>query len=132
VEQPKDHVSTCKCSQDDGRRRNPRQRGTVGRTCRLQADDRERPDWIGGKLANLPTGIAHCGICGAAVTATKRKGQPLYLCAGYKREPERGRGHASIPIDYADGQVLFRLVSQMELTNRVSFHPLPTGKDTGH
>jgi site-specific DNA recombinase len=92
--------------------------------------DRERPDWVGGKLANLLSGIAHCGICGATVKATKRMGQPLYLCAGHKREPERGRGHTSIPIDYADGQVLFRLVSQMELTSRVSFHPLPTDADT--
>ncbi|MEU4155734.1 recombinase family protein [Actinoplanes sp. NPDC026670] len=91
--------------------------------------DRERPDWVGGKLANLLSAIAHCGVCGGPVRATKKKGEPFYMCAGVAREPELGRGHTQLPIDYADGQVVHRLISQMKLLGRVSFRPMPSTAD---
>ncbi|GIE89407.1 recombinase family protein [Actinoplanes regularis] len=87
--------------------------------------DRERPDWVGGKLANLLSGIAHCGVCGGPVRATKKKGIPFYLCAGVGREPGRSRGHTQFPIDYGDGLVVRRLIKQMTDTNRPYFHPVP-------
>ena len=41
-----------------------------------------------------------------------------------------GRGHCSIPIEFADGVIIRRLVKQMEITGRVSFRPLPPTIDT--
>ncbi|MBB3099363.1 DNA invertase Pin-like site-specific DNA recombinase [Actinoplanes campanulatus] len=91
--------------------------------------DRQRPESLKGKLANLLSGIAECGVCGGPVQATKRNDEPLYTCKGNKWKPEEGRGHTSLPLDYAEGLVLRRLVEQMKRTNRVSFHPMPTGVD---
>lgn len=94
--------------------------------------DRERPDSTWGKLANLLSGIATCSVCGGALGATKRGagGESIYICGGVASRADHGRGHCSIPVEFADGVITRRLVMQMEITGRVSFRPLPPTIDT--
>lgn len=94
--------------------------------------DRQRADSNCGKLSNLLSGIIICSVCEGRVTATVRpkSGERIYICQGNDKHPERGRGHASIGISFADGVVVRRLIQQMDLTGRVSFHPQPASIDT--
>jgi site-specific DNA recombinase len=95
--------------------------------------DRERPDSSLGKLANLLSGIATCSVCGGPMGASRRgkEGRCIYVCKGSSRQIELGRGHCSIAIDFADEQVVRRMVAQMEVTVRVTFRPPPIAIDTG-
>jgi site-specific DNA recombinase len=95
--------------------------------------DRERPDGNGGKLSNLLSAIAKCSVCGASMGVDARgryKDNLVYVCKGWTKKPELGRGHCSIGVDFADGVVVRRLIQQMEKTGRVSFHPEPVSIDT--
>jgi hypothetical protein len=94
--------------------------------------DRQRSDANWGKLANLLSGIIVCSVCDGRVTATRRPktNEHIYICQGNNKHPERGRGHASIGIEYADGVVVRRLIEQMEATGRVTFRPQPASIDT--
>lgn len=81
-----------------------------------------------GKQTYLISGIGSCGKCGGKLkTGLNTNRERIYVCGGIPYEPEAGIGHTSIPIEYADGQIVFRLISQMELTGRVTFFPQPTG-----
>ncbi|SCL16998.1 recombinase family protein [Micromonospora inyonensis] len=104
---------------------------TLWRAVNAKLADQERPDSGGGKLSNLLSGIATCSACDGTIGVDRRKnGEKVYVCKGSTRQPEVGRGHCSIGIDFADGQVVRRLIKQMEATGRVSFHPLPATVDT--
>lgn len=90
--------------------------------------DRERPDSTLGKLANLLSGIATCTVCGGPMGASKRGDAPIYVCKGQSDETA-GRGHCQIPIDFADGVIMSRLIQQMKHTGRVTFRPQPVSVD---
>lgn len=94
--------------------------------------DRERPDAPWGKLTNMLSGIATCSVCDSVLGATRRgkEGESIYICSGRGGRADLGRGHCSIPVDFADAQIVRRLVMQMETTGRVSFRPLPPTIDT--
>ena len=94
--------------------------------------DRERPDSSGGKLANLLSGIATCSICDGSMGASRRgkEGESIYVCKGDPNQPNLGRGHCSMAVDFADGQIVRRLVEQMQATKRVTFRPQPLAIDT--
>lgn len=93
--------------------------------------DRERPDSQLGKLANLLSGIMTCTVCDGKLRANRRKTEDpaIYVCAGNDDKLDLGRGHSSIGVSYADGQIVARLVRQMEDTGRVTFRPLPPDID---
>ncbi|MEU7570282.1 recombinase family protein [Micromonospora sp. NPDC049240] len=93
--------------------------------------DRARPDSGGGRLANLLSGIATCSACNGSISVYRRRnGEKVYVCRGLDKQPELGRGHCSIGVDFADAQIIRRLVMQMEATGRVTFHPQPATIDT--
>jgi site-specific DNA recombinase len=90
--------------------------------------DRERPDSTVGKLANLLSRIATCAVCGGPMGASKRGDGPIYVCKG----PEEGtasRGHCQLPLAFADGVVVSRLIQQLEGTGRMTFRPQPVSVD---
>lgn len=88
---------------------------------------RERPDSSWGKLANLLSGIATCSVCQGPMGATRRgkEGGSIYVCKGKAGQTVVGRGHCSIPVDFADQQVVRRLVMQMKALGRMSFRSQP-------
>nr|WP_319459787.1 recombinase family protein [Micromonospora sp. RTP1Z1] len=94
--------------------------------------DRERPDSSWGKLANLLSGIATCSVCGGPLGASRRRktDENIYVCKGKASEPGVGRGHCSVGVDFADAQIVRRLIGQMEATGRVTFRPQPLNIDT--
>lgn len=100
---------------------------TTWRAVDRRLADRERPDSPWGKLANLLSGIATCSICAGPLGATRRPSsdENIYVCKGNGDKPDLGRGHCSIGIEFADGQVVRRLIQQMESTGRMTFRPLP-------
>ncbi|HET8683735.1 MAG TPA: zinc ribbon domain-containing protein [Micromonosporaceae bacterium] len=75
--------------------------------------------------------IMTCTVCGGPMRANRRKTEDpaIYVCAGNDEKADLGRGHSSIGVSYADGQIVARLVRQMEDTGRVSFRPLPPDID---
>ncbi|MDH6465950.1 site-specific DNA recombinase [Micromonospora sp. A200] len=93
--------------------------------------DRERPDSSWGKLANLLSGIATCSVCDGPMGASRRgkEGESIYTCKGRPSQPDLGRGHCSIGVDFADGQIVRRLIQQMQATGRVTFRPQPPAID---
>ncbi|MFD6636723.1 recombinase family protein [Micromonospora chalcea] len=101
------------------------------RAVNAKLDDRRRPDSAGGKLANLLSSIATCSACEGPMGVSRRKnGEKVYVCKGLDQQPEVGRGHCSIGVDFADAQIIRRLIQQMEATGRVTFHPQPATVDT--
>ncbi|GAA3275163.1 recombinase family protein [Dactylosporangium vinaceum] len=92
--------------------------------------DRERPDSSWGRLANLLSGIAICSVCGGSMGASRRGQQNtgIYVCKGRAGQAEIGRGHCSIPVDFANQQIVCRLVARMKVMGRVAFrlHPRVT------
>ncbi|MEV4345965.1 recombinase family protein [Actinoplanes sp. NPDC049596] len=81
---------------------------------------RERPDSSVGKLTQLLSRIATCGVCGGPMGASKRGDVPIYVCQGPKEEAA-SRGHCQLPLEFADGVVLSRLIQQMAATGRRAF-----------
>ncbi|MFY1686310.1 recombinase family protein [Plantactinospora sp. WMMB782] len=94
--------------------------------------DRGRPDANPGKTANLLSGIAVCGVCGGRLVANRRAhdGLRIYRCGGLGTSASRERGHVSIGFEFADGQIVRRMVDQMRKTGRVTFRPQAPGVDT--
>lgn len=90
--------------------------------------DRERPDSTVGKLATLLSRIATCTVCGGPMGASKRAKAPIYVCQG-KKDENASRGHCQLPIAFADGVVVSRLIRQMGDTDRETFGPRPASID---
>jgi hypothetical protein len=90
--------------------------------------DRERPDSTVGKLTKLLSRIATCKVCGGPMGASKRGEAPIYVCQGTEDEAA-SRGHCQLPLDFADGVIVSRLIQQMEDAGRVTFRPQPVSVD---
>ncbi|XVV13074.1 recombinase family protein [Actinoplanes sp. CA-131856] len=82
--------------------------------------DRERPDSTVGKLATLLSRIAICAACSGPMGASKRGDAPIYVCQGL-RDEAASRGHCQLPLAFADGVVVSRLIEQMRKTGRTTF-----------
>jgi DNA invertase Pin-like site-specific DNA recombinase len=90
--------------------------------------DRERPDSTVGRLATLLSRIASCAVCGGPMGASKRGDAPIYVCQGPEDETS-SRGHCQLPIDFANGVVVTRLIQQLKVTGRTKFRPQHTSAD---
>ncbi|MBU2667653.1 recombinase family protein [Actinoplanes bogorensis] len=92
---------------------------------------RERPDSRLGRLSKLLSRLAICSVCDGPMGASIRADKPIYICQGRNSE-SASRGHCQLPIDFADGVVVTRLIEQMRNIGRSAFRPRPQSLDVDH